>query len=99
MNVTMKMIDFESLVQYVTPTAQLYLRSHNNQIKPISQLAFAPNKLDIILITGNRPITLSQLTTRSRQISGHARLLYPNEDSIFGFQLDITTQPIQIVLH
>jgi len=97
MVVNMKLIDFENLTQYMSPKSLLFFQEAGIDIA-ISQIRYIPNSPNLQIVTGKKPMTLSQLTTRLRDMSGNTQLLSTKQLPIFGFHLSLGDTVPSIIL-
>ncbi|CAH1850132.1 hypothetical protein SAMN05216341_101381 [Leuconostocaceae bacterium R-53105] len=86
----MQLSQFEALTQYMDLKTPIYLKypASDPNGNPVSQLKFAANHRDLLLVIGSKPLSLGQLMAQTAQVSHQALLLRPNGQSILGFQLD-----------
>ncbi len=97
MVVNMKLIDFENLTQYMSPKSLLFYQEAEMAVA-ISQIRYIPNSPNLQIVTGKKPMTLSQLTTRLRDMSGNTQLLSTKQQPIFGFHLSLNDTVPSIIL-
>lgn len=93
----MKLNNFEELTQYMSPDSLIYWQKET-EILAISQINYAPDHSNILLVPGHYAMRLSQLTTRLREMSNNTQLFSETCQPIFGFHLDLTHDKPYIIL-
>lgn len=93
----MKLIDLTQLTHYMSPKSRLYWQDAS-VISPVAQVKFAASGPNLIIVTGQHPMTLSQLQTRLQDMSSETQLFAPDGQPIFGFHLQLEHPVPHIVL-
>ena len=93
----MKLIDFENLTQYMSPKSLLF-EQRGELILPVSQVYFIPDSPHLRLITGQKAMSLIQLSTRLKDMSDETQLFSSTFRPIFGFHLLLDDATPHIVL-
>jgi len=97
MVVHMKLIDFENLTQYMSPKSLLFYQESDTNLA-FSQIRYIPNSPNLQIVTGKKPMTLSQLTARLHDMSDDTQLLSTKQQPIFGFHLSLDNTVPHIIL-
>ena len=63
-----------------------------------SQIRYIPNSPNLKIVTGKKPMTLSQLTARLHDMSDDTQLLSTKQQPIFGFHLSLDNTVPHIIL-
>lgn len=93
----MKLIDFENLTHYMSPNSLLF-EQQDNLVLPISQIQVIQNSPKLRLVTGQKAISLIQLSTRLTGMSGETQLFSTTSRPIFGFYLILDQPTPHIIL-
>lgn len=93
----MKFIDLKQLTHYMSPKSRLFWQSETG-IVPVTNVKFAPDSPNLLLVTGHHAMTLSQLGTRLQDMSSETQLFSPNGRPIFGFHLELEQSEPEIIL-
>lgn len=93
----MKLLDFNNLTQYMSPKSLLFWQE-NDAILAISQVRYADDSPNLLIVTGKKPMTLSQFTARLREMSSETQIFAQNQHPIFGFRLTLNDKIPHIIL-
>lgn len=93
----MKFIDLTELTHYMSPKSRLFWQNEAD-IVPVANVKFATTSPNLVLVPGDKAMTLSQLTARLQDMSPETQLFSPDAQPIFGFHLQLTSAAPEIIL-
>ncbi|CAM3126545.1 hypothetical protein [Leuconostoc rapi] len=93
----MKLIDFENLTHCMSPKSLLF-EQQGELVLPIAQIYFIQDSPNLRLVTGQKAMSLVQLSTRLKDMSGETQLFSSTLRPIFGFHLRLDEATPHIIL-